>query len=150
MRISELKSPYKELAELRRKQDGDDLELDTLCAAFRYTDTTEGGEFWARVAMGECPEIPSESLKELHLVDEWVVGEEYEFNHGRDDAWLKGKLIVVLPENYNYRFIVQSIYNENDWACYKLIRPIVKEDPIQKQIEKLEKELAELKQLTSK
>jgi hypothetical protein len=219
MKISELKSPYKELAELRRKQDGDDLELDTLCAAFRYTDTIEGGEFWASVTLGDYPCIPSESLKELkqsnmkdligkkvkgfkfedtrsteyaklmdgyigeigeitqydssgtawlvefkdgeswyypadqieaHLVDEWVVGEEYEFNHGSDDAWVKRKLIAVLPENYNCNFIVQSGYDKNEHAFYSHIRPIPKENPIQKQIEKLEKELAELKQLTSK
>jgi hypothetical protein len=96
-------------------------------------------------------EYPADQI-EAHIVDEWVVGEEYEFSDDVDvDTWYKRKLIVVLPEKYEAarRFIVQQGLDENNWTFYRHIRPIEKEDPIQKQIEKLEKELAELKQLTS-
>jgi hypothetical protein len=90
---------------------------------------------------------PSDQI-EAHLVDEWVVGEEYEFSDYDLDTWNKRKLLAVLPERFREAkmFIVQKGHLENDWTCYKHIRHI--EDPIKKQIEKLEKELAELKQLT--
>jgi hypothetical protein len=85
---------------------------------------------------------------EAHLVDEWVVGEEYEFSNDSYE-WNKRKLLAVLPERFREAkmFIVESGHLENDWTCYKYIRPIEKEDPIQKQIEKLEKELETLKKL---
>ena len=85
---------------------------------------------------------------EAHLVDEWVVGEEYEFSDGGVD-WTRRKLLAVLPENFHSRFIAESSY-ENEHFKWNHIRHIEKEDLIQKQIEKLEKELAELKQLINK
>ena len=77
---------------------------------------------------------PAEQI-EAHLVDEWVVGEEYEFSD-YDDAgcgWYKHKLVAVLPEKFKERFVVE--YLENDTVNYSEIRHI--EDPIQKQTEQL-------------
>jgi hypothetical protein len=93
---------------------------------------------------GKQYQYPADQI-EAHLVDEWVVGEEYEFSDG--GIWYKRKLLAVLPEDFKCRFITHSMF-ENEHTCWNHIRPI--EDPIQKQIEKLEKDLSELKQLTSK
>jgi hypothetical protein len=87
---------------------------------------------------------PADQIKE-HLIDEWVIGQEYEFNEYGND-WYKRKLIAVLPENYKGRYIVQKQGDENDWAYYNEIRPIENNEVHQK-IANLEKELAELKQL---
>jgi hypothetical protein len=84
---------------------------------------------------------------EAHLVDEWVVGEEYEFSDEGTSERKRGILLHVMPERFSSRFLAQYINNEYSWYAYDNIHPI--KDPIQKQIEKLEKELAELKQLTS-
>lgn len=85
---------------------------------------------------------------EAHLVDEWVVGEEYEFSDDERN-WSRGKLLDVLPEGYVNRFIVTSISDKSDWFAYNHIRPI-ESNPIQYKIERLERELAELKQLINK
>lgn len=131
MRISELKSPYKELAELRRDKDDD-----YLLVAFDWALTLEGGGFWSDVDNGEYPPIPDESLKELQ--GEWVIGQEYEFSDG-DMYWDKFKLIAVLPENFNFRFIVQREKYPNDFTTYKHIRhiePQIKEVTIEEIAEK--------------
>ena len=87
---------------------------------------------------------PADQIKE-HLVDEWLIGQEYEFNeHGF--AWVKRKLLAVLPENYKARYIVQMQGDENDWSYYNEIRQIENNEVHQK-IANLEKELADLKQL---
>jgi hypothetical protein len=61
MKISELKSPYKELAELRRS-----LEIDILHNAIVWNKTPEGYEFWKSIYNGGHPQIPLESLEELY------------------------------------------------------------------------------------
>ena len=87
---------------------------------------------------------PGQLIKE-HLVDEWIIGQEYEFtDHGC--KWVKRKLLAVLPENYDYRYIAGSEISENAWTSYDQIRPIENNEVHQK-IAILEKELAELKQL---
>jgi hypothetical protein len=79
------------------------------------------------------------------LIDEWIIGKEYEFSdHGH--KWFKRKLLAVLPENYDYRYIVRDGISENAWASYMQIRPIENSD-VHQRIATLEKELAELKQL---
>ena len=77
-------------------------------------------------------------------MDEWVVGQEYEFSD-EGVSWTIRKLVAVLPERFKKRFVVE--YLENDTVNYSEIRHMGKEDPIQKQIEKLEKELETLKKL---
>ena len=65
MKISELKSPYKELAELRRKNKD---SFDNLIEAFGWEKTPEGHDFWSSVDDGEHPPIPTESLKKLEAI----------------------------------------------------------------------------------
>ncbi|MEX0595970.1 MAG: hypothetical protein WD512_05660 [Candidatus Paceibacterota bacterium] len=76
MKISELKSPWKELAELRRKEHDSPSKEDDLVGAFGWVETDEGGEFWAEVSLGGYPEIPQEPLKELEakklIPDFWL------------------------------------------------------------------------------
>lgn len=134
MRISELKSPYKELAELRRNN-GDWIE--SLYSAFTWQCTPEGSVFWCDVIHGKYPPIPDESLKELQF--EWVIGKEYEFSDGYNTAWRKRKLIAVLPDNLPKRFIVQIEDGVNRWASYDQIRhiePQIKEVTIEENAEK--------------
>ena len=61
--ISELPSPYRELAEKRREQCPDktkmSLETDRLIAAFSWGETLEGHEWWSKVNMGMLPLIPT-------------------------------------------------------------------------------------------
>lgn len=65
MRISELKRPWKELAKLRREQDGDDLQEDSIEGAFDWEYTPEKYDFWYEVDNGNYPPIPESSLQEL-------------------------------------------------------------------------------------
>jgi hypothetical protein len=62
MKISELKSPYKELAEMRRT----DKNQNILSAAFCWNISPEGFEFWRNVNHKVNSEIPTESLEELY------------------------------------------------------------------------------------
>lgn len=87
---------------------------------------------------------PAEQIKK-HLVEEWVIGQEYEFSE-YGDAWYKRKLLAVLPENYMNRYIIEHHSFKNDWTFYNKIRPI-KNNEVHQKIATLEKELAELKQL---
>jgi hypothetical protein len=112
------------------------------------TDHDSSNNVWlVEFEFGREWQYPADQI-EAHLVDEWVVGEEYEFRDYIGDTWSKRKLLAVLPSNYDSRFIVEFLEDADKWNSFHHIRHI--EDPVQKQIEKLEKELAELKQLTSK
>ena len=131
MVISELKSPYKELAELRRNNR---YSIESLIDAFTWGETPEGYNFWDDVDEGHYPPIPTESLKEL---DGWVIGEEYEFSDGY--TWRKRKLIAILPKKYKFRFIVQHGESPNSHSCYSKIRhiqPQIKEVTIEEIAEK--------------
>lgn len=123
MKISELKSPYRELAELRRG----DRSLDGLGSAFNWRDTIEGHFFWKNVNQGECPAIPSESLKELKQIDmKDLIGKKvkgFKFEGGKYNGLSYecymdkhigevGEITKYYPEGYyNVRF------NGCDW-CY--------------------------------
>jgi hypothetical protein len=63
MLIKDLKSPYKELAELRRAQYGS--ERSALGNSFLWLATPEGDEFWRAVDIDCYPVIPLDSLAEL-------------------------------------------------------------------------------------
>ena len=75
MKLQDLQSPYRELAEMRREQQKDTLyaatwenrfnETNDFFYAFRWGETSDGYEFWAHVYSGHTPEIPESSLKEL-------------------------------------------------------------------------------------
>ena len=81
------------------------------------------------------------------ILDEWVVGQEYEFSDCGSE-WVKRELLVVLPENYEYRFIVKSKTTRNDWVSYIEIRHIKQPNPNQEildQIAVLENDLSILK-----
>lgn len=71
MKITDLPSPYRELAEMRHDKTPikDEiyyfLETNGVDVAFVWYDTPEGTDFWAKVNIGQLPEIPASSLKEL-------------------------------------------------------------------------------------
>lgn len=75
MKLQELPSPYRELAEMRREQQKDTHygttwknrfnETNNLFYAFGWGETPDGFEFWARAYSGNTPEIPASSLAEL-------------------------------------------------------------------------------------
>lgn len=75
MKLQDLQSPYRELAEMRReklkdtefvKQWSDNFEeYGTLANAYDWTETPEGDEFWDLINQGKLPEIPASSLAEL-------------------------------------------------------------------------------------
>jgi len=83
------------------------------------------------------------ALIEAHLVDEWVIGEEYEFSDNKAH-WIKIKLVAVLPEKYSYRFITSG-FEGDEWYAYSYIRPIESNRELKEQIAKLEEELNKLK-----
>ncbi len=60
MKLQDLPSPYRELAEMRRTE-----KSDFLIGAFQWAPTPEGNDFWARVNIGQLPEIHASSLQEL-------------------------------------------------------------------------------------
>lgn len=64
MLIEDLKSPYKELAELRRAKEGKVKEK-SLRNSFVWGSTPEGHDFWSDVERGLDPDIPLDSLAEL-------------------------------------------------------------------------------------
>ena len=78
MKISELKSPYRELAELRREQASTGSEVDDLSQAFFWHETPEERLWWDEVLEGNYPEIPAESLKELELAGKQPNAEKIE------------------------------------------------------------------------
>jgi len=90
MKLQELPSPYRELAEMRREQQKDTHygttwknrfnETNNLFYAFGWGETPDGFEFWARAYSGNTPEIPASSLAELA---EWQKskGEKVEPTH---------------------------------------------------------------------
>jgi hypothetical protein len=130
MKISELKSPYKELAELRKDSSQE------LIGYFSWSDTPEGHYFWRDVDNGKYPPIPAESLKEL---GEWVIGGEYEFSDGDGNweigkeyefthesmrGWGKRELVAILPKEYKDRYIVSSRSIKKGWTYMSDIRYI--------------------------
>lgn len=129
MRISELKSPYKELAELMRVK----RKTDELIGAFDWGETPEGTSFWRDVDKGEYPPIPAESLKEL---GEWVIGQEYEFS-SCNDYFYKGKLLAIVAHEFKYISDVYEGYgNPTAWKQIRHIQPQVKEVTIEEIAEK--------------
>ncbi len=73
MKLTDLKSPYRELAEMRREQkpfeemERNFLETNYLYLAFVYDYTKEGYDFWDDVDSGKRPPIPKSLLDELDL-----------------------------------------------------------------------------------
>lgn len=66
MRIDELKSPYRELAEMRmQKHEGFINANYRLITAFDWISASEGVYFWNEVNKGKTPEIQQYSLDEL-------------------------------------------------------------------------------------
>lgn len=68
MKLTDLPSPYRELAEMRHEQKpSTDIfkETNDLDDAFLWHRTPEDGEFWTDVYEGKQPEIPKQSLEEL-------------------------------------------------------------------------------------
>lgn len=80
-------------------------------------------------------------LIESHLVDEWVIGEEYEFSFG-NGTWEKSELLAILPKSFKRRYVCK--YSEDDTINFSHIRSIENRE-ILYQIEVLEKELSNLK-----
>jgi hypothetical protein len=119
MRISELKSPYKELAKLRMAK----RETDELILFFRWRDTPEGSDFWCDVSLGKYPPIPAESLKEL---GEWVIGGEYEFSDG-DGNWEIGKLLGIVDHEHPYIVLLDARLYPYSRLLIRHIEPQVKE-----------------------
>ena len=92
---------------------------------------------------GDSWDYPASEI-ESHLVDEWVVGQEYEFSDGI--RWEKRVLLAVLPEELKCRYIVSSSINPRGWYYMSEIRHINQPNKeILEQIEVLEKELENLK-----
>lgn len=75
MKLQDLPSPYRELAEMRREQskgsnyakqwESEFNKTNALNFAFAWDDTPERGLFWMNVDEGKLPEIPASSLAEL-------------------------------------------------------------------------------------
>jgi len=140
MKISELKSPYKELAEMRRT----DKDQNILSAAFCWNKSPEGFEFWRNVNHKVNSEIPTESLEELYekgflkwsngkeqpkkSEEEYVLGKVYElFSPGTN--WHKAELLADLGERFSPRFIAKPLTAiANVWACYREIREVEEVD----------------------
>lgn len=57
---------------------------------------------------------------------ELKVGEMCEVRHTEYNNWDERKLIAVLPDQYNNRFIVESIYDSTLYLCLNHARPIAK------------------------
>jgi hypothetical protein len=78
MKLTDLKSPYRELAEMRREKNphpyNSEFEnTNYLSDAFWWIDAPEPRSFWKSVNDGEQPPIPQSSLDEL---SEWQNGKE--------------------------------------------------------------------------
>lgn len=57
---------------------------------------------------------------------ELKIGEMCEVRHTEYNNWEKRKLIAILPEQYDNRFIVESIYDSTLYLCLNHARPITK------------------------
>ena len=76
MKLTDLKSPYRELAEMRREKNYNEQCSDT--GYFYWKDTPEGHDFWNGVAyLHKLPTIPQSSLDEL---SEWQKGKEPKYD----------------------------------------------------------------------
>ena len=64
--ITQLPSPYKELAEMRRAQQGGEGDYLWEATCLLWKGTKEGYDFWRSVYHGEFPLIPDASLSELN------------------------------------------------------------------------------------
>lgn len=54
------------------------------------------------------------------------IGEMCEVWHPADLEWQERKLLAILPENYEERFIVANLYHPNIYVPFSNARPIVK------------------------
>lgn len=57
---------------------------------------------------------------------ELKVGEMCEVKYDESNSWEKRKLIAILPEQYNGRFIVEYIYDSTSYLGLNYARPITK------------------------
>lgn len=57
---------------------------------------------------------------------ELKVGEMCEVWHPADLEWQERKLLAILPENYEERFIVMNLYDPDRYAFFSIARPIAK------------------------
>ena len=57
---------------------------------------------------------------------ELKIGEMCEIWHPADLEWQERKLLAILPENYEERFIVMNLYDPDRYAFFSVARPIAK------------------------
>ena len=80
MKIKDLKQPYKALALVRQKEQGnnpnEDVRLQSF-SAFNWLSTKEGHRWWDMVREGNYPPIPPDSLKDIPLQVRWDSGERF-------------------------------------------------------------------------
>ena len=57
---------------------------------------------------------------------ELKIGEMCEVWHPADLEWQERKLLAILPENYEERFIVMNLYDPDRYAFFSVARPITK------------------------
>lgn len=57
---------------------------------------------------------------------ELKIGEMCEVRDDEDEQWKEKKLIAILPEQYDNRFIVENIYDSTLYICLNHARPIAK------------------------
>ena len=94
---------------------------------------------------GDSWDYPASEI-EAHLVDNWVVGQEYEFTHDTMTGWDKRVLLAILPDSFKDRYIVSSDISSKGWTYMSEIHHINQPNKeILDQIEVLEKELVNLK-----
>ena len=78
MKIKDLKQPYKALALVRQKEQGNEPNEDVgLSVAFAPIGAKESSFWWLDVERGLYPPIPPDSLKDIPLQVRWDSGERF-------------------------------------------------------------------------
>lgn len=98
---------------------GKHVEFDKHVSTMRFHNNEERDAYLKKVIHWISEEQFTGGMRELK-VDEMCEVRDYE-----DDAWLKRRLVRILPEGYSYRYITNSL-EPHRYLGYEYARPLTK------------------------
>ena len=99
---------------LRGKDRNKDLNIESMY----FSSNANRDEYLAKV-VGWITEEQFTSLGELKVGEMCEVKDDSE-----DDEWNKNRLLAILPEEYDYRYIFAEDSFERGWTFYRYARPL--------------------------
>ena len=105
---------------------GKQADFDKHVSTMRFNNNKERDEYLNNVIRWISEEQFGKNNEEMLKPGELKIGEMCEVRNGESEKWRQSKLITILPEKYDERFIVEVEDHPTEHYSWTYARPIVK------------------------